>query len=76
MSHPHASMHDLFSYPLMAALTERRTRRIPRGFSVEAGPLTHTSQNEPSPLTPVEEAILITCITGIVGITTHDGPLT
>ncbi|MEK7383514.1 MAG: complex I subunit 1 family protein, partial [Elusimicrobiota bacterium] len=49
---------------------------LPRGFSVEAGPLTHTSQNEPSPLTPVEEAILITCITGIVGITTHDGPLT
>jgi len=76
MSHPHPSMQDLFSYPLMAALAERRTRRIPRGFSVEAGPLTHTSQNEPAPLTPVEEAILITCVTGIVGITTHDGPLT
>ena len=45
-------MQDLFSYPLMAALTERRTRRIPRGFSVEAGPLTHTSQNEPAPLSP------------------------
>ena len=76
MSHPHASMQDLFSYPLMAALTERRTRRIPRGFSVNAGPLTHKSQNEPAPLSPLEEAILITCITGIVGVTTHDGPLT
>ena len=52
MSHPHPSMQDLFSYPLMSALTERRTRRIPRGFSVDAGPLTHESQNEPAPLTP------------------------
>ena len=74
MTHP--SMEDLFSYPLMSALTERRTRRIPRGFSVNAGPLTHESHNDPAPLTPLEEAILVTCITGIVGITTHDGPLT
>ena len=65
MTHP--SMEDLFSYPLMSALTERRTRRIPRGFSVNAGPLTHESHNDPSPLTPLEEAILVTCITGIVG---------
>ncbi len=74
MTHP--SMQDLFSYPLMSALTERRTRRIPRGFSVKAGPLTHESHNDPAPLTPLEEAILVTCITGITGITTHDGPLT
>ena len=74
MTHP--SMEDLFSYPLMSALTERRTRRIPRGFSVNAGPLTHESHNDPAPLSPLEEAILVTCITGIVGKTTHDGPLT
>ena len=41
------SMQDLFSYPLMSALTERRTRRIPRGFSVEAGPLTHRARTSP-----------------------------
>ncbi len=74
MTHP--SMEDLFAYPLMSALTERRTRRIPRGFSVNAGSLTHESHNDPAPLTPLEEAILVTCITGITGITTHDGPLT
>ena len=45
-------MQDLFSYPLMSALTERRTRRIPRGFSVNAGSLTHESHNDPAPLTP------------------------
>jgi hypothetical protein len=69
-------MQDLFSYPLMSALTERRTRRIPRGFTVQAGSLTHESHNDPAPLTPLEEAILVTCITGITGVTTHDGPLT
>ncbi|MGB7820450.1 MAG: hypothetical protein WBL35_17150 [Ornithinibacter sp.] len=71
----HSPLEDLFRYPLMSALTERRTRRIPRGQSLDAGPLTHESQNEPAPLTPLEEALLITCITGITGVTTHDGPL-
>src|SRR4029079_1190544 len=50
--------------------------RIPRGFSVDAGPLSHKSTNKPAPLSKLEEAILITCITGITGVTTHDGPLT
>ncbi len=68
-------LEDLFGYPLMSALTDRRTRRIPRGQSLDAGPLTHESHNEPAPLTALEEALLITCITGITGVTTHDGPL-
>lgn len=71
----HAGLADLAGYPFLSALTERRTRRIPRGFSVNAGPLSHESHNEPAPLSRLEEAILITCVTGITGITTHDGPL-
>ncbi|GAA1467737.1 hypothetical protein [Microbacterium thalassium] len=70
------ALADLFSYPLMSSLTERRTRRIPRGFSVDAGPLSHVSPNEPAPLSKLEEAILVTVIAGITGSTTHDGPLT
>ena len=70
------ALADLFGYPFLSALTERRTRRIPRGFSVDAGPLSHTSHNEPAPLTDLEEAILITTVTGITGTSTHDGPLT
>ena len=31
----HPALDDLFRYPLLSALTERRTRRIPRGFSVK-----------------------------------------
>lgn len=72
----HPSLTELFDYPLMSALVERRTRRIPRGQSVNAGPLSHESKNAPAPLSKLEEAILITCITGITGATTHDGPLT
>src|ERR1700741_452621 len=72
--HP-PSLEELFDYPLMSALVERRTRRIPRGFSVNAGALSHESKNKPAPLSPLEEAILITCVTGITGVTKHDGPL-
>ena len=71
----HPALADLGSYPFLSALTDRRTRRIPRGFSVNAGPLSHESHNSPAPLSKLEEAILVTCVTGITGITTHDGPL-
>ncbi len=70
------ALADLASYPFLSALTERRTRRVPRGLSVDAGSLSHASSSEPAPLSRLEEAILITCVTGITGSTTHDGPLT
>ena len=38
-AHPHPALADLAQYPFLSALTERRTRRIPRGFSVNAGAL-------------------------------------
>ena len=44
-----AALADLAGYPFLSALTERRTRRIPRGFSVNAGPLSHESRNDPAP---------------------------
>lgn len=64
----------LFDYPFMSALQERRTRRVARGVSLDAGALSHSSTNQPQRLDPLEEAILIT-VTGITGMTTHDGPL-
>jgi hypothetical protein len=73
--HSQRALADLFEYPFMSALTERRTRRMPRGVSIDSGPLSHQSKNAPAPLTRLEEAILINCITGITGVTTHDGPL-
>ena len=68
-------LHDLFSFPLMEAILERRTRRVCRGTSISAGPLSHTSTNQPAPLSPIEEAVLIVS-TGLTGkVTMHDVPL-
>ncbi len=69
-----AALDDLFCYPFMSCLIERRTRRIARGTSIDAGALSHTSRNAAAPLSPLEEAILIVS-TGVTGLTTHDGPL-
>ncbi|RCJ32024.1 hypothetical protein A6770_19465 [Nostoc minutum NIES-26] len=70
----HPGLQALLSYPLVEAIVERRTRRVAQGASIDAGELSYTSPNQPDPLTPIEEAILIVA-TGMTGITTHDGPL-
>src|SRR5262245_28156196 len=70
----HKGLRELFSYPLMAAITERRTRRVARGTSIASGPISHTSTNAPAPLSPLEEAILVVS-TGVTGrVTMHDVP--
>ena len=70
----HPGLRNLFSYPLMAAITERRTRRVARGTSISSGPISHTSTNAPAPLSPLEEAVLVVS-TGLTGrVTMHDVP--
>jgi hypothetical protein len=72
----HKGLRELFSYPLMSAITERRTRRVARGTSITSGPISHTSTNAPAPLSPLEEAILVVS-TGLTGRPTmHDVPAT
>lgn len=71
---PDAGLRDLLQYPLMSALFQRRTRRIARGTSIKSGQISHESQNEPAPLTRMEEAVLI-MTTGVTGVVMHDGPL-
>lgn len=67
-------LRELFSYPLMSAIVDRRTRRVARGTSILSGPISHTSTNKPEPLTPLEEAVLIVS-TGATGSSTmHDVP--
>ena len=70
----HPGLRDLFNYPLMAALQDRRTRRVAQGQSLTHGALPYESPNQPSPLSPLEEAILIAS-TSITGAVMHDGPL-
>ena len=65
----HRGLRELFSYPLMSAIVDRRTRRVARGTSIPSGPISYTSTNKPEPLTPLEEAILIVS-TGLTGSST------
>lgn len=74
MNHQNQGLQEAFRYPLFSALFQRRSRRISRGISeVRAGSLSYTSTQEPQPLTPLEEALLIVA-TGITGITMPDMP--
>ncbi|OLE73783.1 MAG: hypothetical protein AUI36_00145, partial [Cyanobacteria bacterium 13_1_40CM_2_61_4] len=67
-------MRELFTYPLMSAIFDRRTRRVARGTSIVSGPISYTSPNKPAPLSPLEEAVLVVS-TGLTGSTTmHDVP--
>src|SRR5881296_1053255 len=70
----HRGLQELFTYPLMSAIFDRRTRRVARGTSIPSGPISYTSPKKPEPLTPLEEAVLIVA-TGLTGaVTMHDVP--
>ncbi len=63
-------------YSLFGSLFNRRSRRISKGIkSIPAGSLSYTSDQQPQPLEPLEEAMLIAA-TGITGITMPDMPFT
>ncbi|HZO61370.1 MAG TPA: hypothetical protein VFB35_00150 [Gaiellaceae bacterium] len=70
----HAGLEDLFAYPLTACLQDRRTRRVAQGVPLNLGDSVYESPNEPSPLSPLEEAVLIAS-TGVTGAVMLDGPL-
>lgn len=70
----HPGLADLLRYPLMQSIAERRTRRIARGTSMNAAGLSHASTNQPAPLSPLEEAVIIVS-TGLTAPVIHDGPL-
>jgi len=70
----HAGLRDFLSYSFADAIQDRRTRRVAQGVSLEGGPLSYTSENAPSPLSPLEEAILIAS-TSVTGAVMHDGPI-
>src|SRR3954453_21695893 len=68
-----AGLQDFLTYPFAQAIQDRRTRRVAQGTSLEHGAQPYTSSNPPSPLSPLEEAILIAS-TSITGAVMHDGP--
>src|SRR5262245_58470871 len=65
--HPADLPNDFESYPLLAALRHRRSRRFGRGMKIPGGPLAYESQHRPVPLTESEEAALVFAACGITG---------
>jgi hypothetical protein len=64
----------MLQYPLFGAIFNRRSRRISKGIqSVRAGSNTYRSEQDPQPLSPLEEAVLIAA-TGATGYTLPDRP--
>ena len=75
--HERAALAQLTSFPLLAAVYGRRSRRFPVGGEVPAGPLAYRSTKPAQPLSEVERALVLATVTGVTGwhfgITHHPG---
>jgi hypothetical protein len=69
----HAGLDALLQRPLLTSILRRRTHRVSRGSSVEAGSMSWESSQPRTPLTELEEAVLIS-LTGCTGLTMPDRP--
>lgn len=69
-----AGLEQLLAYPLVDALTHRRSRRFSLGASMPGGGLAYTSRHEPVPLSRLEEAILCFAAVGLSGFCLADLP--
>ena len=69
----HAGLDALRERPLLTSIWHRRTHRVSRGSSIEAGSMSWTSSEPRTPLTELEEAVLIS-LTGCTGLTMPDRP--
>jgi hypothetical protein len=69
----HPGLDALVGRPLLETIFRRRTHRISRGSSVSAGSMSYGSAEQRTPLTELEEAVLI-ALTGCTGLTMPDRP--
>jgi hypothetical protein len=69
----HAGLDALAGLPLLSSIWRRRTHRVSRGTSIDAGSMSWTSSEPRAPLTDLEEAVLIS-LTGCTGLTMPDRP--
>src|SRR5499425_2472448 len=69
----HQGLKERTEQPLLSSIWRRRTHRVSRGSSVQAGSMSYTSTHQRAPLTELEEAILIS-LTGCTGLTMPDRP--
>lgn len=70
----HEGLREALKYPLFSAIYNRRSRRIAKGLrEINAGSHSYTSKEPPQPLSPLEEALLISVI-GVTGFNLPDRP--
>lgn len=60
-------LQALLEFPLMQALLGRRARRFGQGMEIPSGPLAFRSDEDPLPLTELEQMILVAAATGVSG---------
>ena len=72
-THGQAGLDALLERPLLTSIWQRRTHRMSRGSSIEAGSMSWSSNEPRTPLTELEEAILVS-LTGCTGLTMPDRP--
>ncbi|BBX46713.1 hypothetical protein GCM10009641_41340 [Mycobacterium cookii] len=65
--HERAALAEVGHFPLLAAITGRRSRRFPVGGRIPAGALAYTSRQPVQPLSEVERALLISVAGGVTG---------
>jgi hypothetical protein len=75
MTIQHAGLAALMQRPLIETIFRRRTHRVSRGSSLSAGSMSYTSSEPRTPLSELEEAVLIS-LTGCTGLTMPDRPFT
>lgn len=58
---------EAMNFPLIEAIHGRRSRRFAKGASIPDGPLAFTSRHAPTPLSDLEQMILLTTVAGNTG---------
>ncbi|GLE55239.1 hypothetical protein NJBCHELONAE_05500 [Mycobacteroides chelonae] len=71
------ALAQVTTFPLLAAITGRRSRRFPLGGRIPDGPLAYTSGHPVRPISEVERALILSVVGGVTGwhygITYHPG---
>jgi len=68
-----SGLDALLEQSLLESIWRRRTHRVSRGSSIDAGSMSYTSTQPRTPLTELEEAVLVS-LTGCTGLSMPDRP--